>query len=56
MEGLVKSGAFDSIFNNRKIIHENIPNIIQNSKTIFENRIQNQSSLFSEEIILNYEI
>ena len=49
MEGLVKSGAFDSIFNNRKILHENIPNIIQNSKTIFENRIQNQSSLFSEE-------
>jgi len=49
MEGLVKSGAFDAIFNNRKILHENIPNIIQNSKTIFENRIQNQSSLFSDE-------
>jgi len=49
MEGLVKSGAFDSIFNNRKVLYENIPNIIQNSKTIFENRIQNQSSLFSDE-------
>jgi DNA polymerase-3 subunit alpha len=49
MEGLVKSGAFDSIFNNRKILFENIPNIIQNSKTIFENKVQNQSSLFSDE-------
>jgi len=49
LEGLVKAGAFDSIFKNRKVLYENIPNIIQNSKNIFENKIQNQSSLFSEE-------
>ena len=49
LEGLVKAGAFDSIFKNRKILYDNITNIIQNSKTIYENKIQNQSSLFSEE-------
>ena len=49
LEGLVKAGAFDSIFLNRKVIYENITNIIQNSKTIYENKIQNQSSLFTEE-------
>jgi len=46
---LVKAGAFDSIFKNRKNLFENIPNIIQNSKTIHENKTQNQSSLFSDE-------
>ena len=49
LEGLVKAGAFDSIYKNRKVIFENIPNIIQNSKTIYENKLQNQSSLFSDE-------
>ena len=49
LEGLVKAGAFDLIFTNRKVLFENIPNIIQNSKNIYENKIQNQSSLFSEE-------
>tara|TARA_Y100000590_G_scaffold221486_1_gene250666 strand:- start:4331 stop:7756 length:3426 start_codon:yes stop_codon:yes gene_type:complete len=49
LEGLVKAGAFDSIFKNRKILFGNIPNIIQNSKTIYENKLQNQTSLFSEE-------
>ncbi len=49
LEGLVKAGAFDAIFQNRKNLFNNIPNIIQNSKTIHENKIQNQSSLFSEE-------
>ena len=49
LEGLVKAGAFDSIFLNRKILYENIPNIIQNSKTIYENKVQNQSSLFSDD-------
>jgi len=49
LEGLVKAGAFDSIFKNRKNLFDNIPNIIQNSKTIHENKIQNQSSLFSDE-------
>jgi len=49
LEGLVKAGAFDSIFKNRKILYDNIPNIIQNSKTIHENKINNQSSLFLED-------
>ena len=49
LEGLVKAGAFDSIFPNRKVLYENIPNIIQNSKTIYENKIQNQSSLFTDD-------
>ncbi len=49
LEGLVKAGAFDSIFKNRKVLYKNIPNIIQSSKTLYENKIQNQSSLFSEE-------
>ena len=49
LEGLVKAGAFDSIFENRKVLYDNIPNIIQNSKNIYENKIQNQSSLFSDE-------
>jgi len=49
LEGLVKSGAFDNIFQNRKVLYDNIPNIIQNCKTIYDNKIQNQSSLFSED-------
>jgi len=49
LEGLVKAGAFDKIFNNRKVLFNNIPNIIQNLKTIYENKLQNQTSLFTEE-------
>ncbi len=49
LEGLVKAGAFDSIYKNRKAIYENIPNLIQNSKTIYENKLQNQTSLFSDD-------
>ena len=49
LEGLVKAGAFDSIYKNRKNLFNNIPNIIQNSKTIYENKLQNQSSLFSDD-------
>ena len=49
LEGLVKAGAFDSIFEDRKILFENIPNIIQTSKNIYENKINNQTSLFSED-------
>ena len=49
LEGLVKAGAFDSIFTNRKVLYENISNIIQNSKNIYENKVQNQSSLFSDD-------
>lgn len=49
LEGLVKAGAFDSIYKNRKTLYENIPNIIQNSKTIHENKVNNQSSLFTDD-------
>ena len=49
LEGLVKAGAFDSMFKNRKILYDNIPNIILNSKTIYENKIQNQTSLFNDD-------
>jgi DNA polymerase-3 subunit alpha len=49
LEGLVKAGAFDSIFKNRKALYDNISNIIQNSKTIHENKINNQSSLFLDD-------
>ena len=49
LEGLVKAGAFDSIFINRKVLYDNIPNIIQNSKSINENKVQNQSSLFLDD-------
>ena len=49
LEGLVKAGAFDSIFLNRKTLFDNIPNIIQTSKNIHENKANNQSSLFGEE-------
>ena len=49
LEGLVKAGAFDSIYKNRKALYENIPSLIQNSKTIYENKLQNQTSLFSDD-------
>jgi len=49
LEGLVNAGAFDSIFINRKVLFNNIPNIILNSKTIYENKINNQTSLFSDD-------
>jgi DNA polymerase III subunit alpha len=49
LEGLVKAGAFDSIFKNRKVLFENITNIIQTSKNIFENKVNKQSSLFNED-------
>ncbi len=49
LEGLVKAGAFDSIFENRKVLYDNIPNIILNSKNIHENKAQNQTSMFEDE-------
>ncbi len=46
LEGLVKSGAFDSINKNRQSIYDSIPNLIQKSKSIFDNKITNQIDLF----------
>jgi DNA polymerase-3 subunit alpha len=48
LEGLVKAGAFESLENNRKEFHDNIPNIILASKSAFENKINNQINLFNE--------
>ncbi len=50
LEGLVKAGAFDIMYKNRKALFENIPNLIQTSKTLHENKTNNQSSLFNEDI------
>ena len=49
LEALVKAGAFDSIFKNRKKLFNAIPNIIQISKNLYENKIMNQESLFYED-------
>ena len=48
LEGLTKAGAFDSIINNRRSFYDSIPNLIQKSKNIFENKSQNQIDLFSK--------
>ncbi len=49
LEGLVKSGAFDSIKSSRQSIYDSIPKLIQKSKNIFDNKIANQIDLFSPE-------
>ena len=48
LEGLVKAGAFDEIEINRKSLLESIPNIILSSKSISENKLNNQIDLFSD--------
>merc|ERR1711965_1098285 len=49
LEGLVKSGAFDSINNNRQSLFNSIPNFILKTKNMFENKSTNQIDLFSED-------
>jgi len=56
LEGLVKSGAFDSIKNNRQALFNSIPNFILKSKNIFDNKIANQIDLFSSEETKNEDI
>ena len=46
LEGLVKSGAFDKINDNRQSLFKSIPNLILKSKNIFENKLANQIDLF----------
>ncbi len=59
LEGLVKAGAFDSLNNNRQSLFNSIPNLILKSKNIFENKANNQITLFqdndeqSEDILAN---
>ncbi len=49
LEGLVKAGAFDCLEKNRKRLFISIPKILQQSKDIYENKILNQKSLFSDD-------
>ena len=52
LEGLTKAGAFDSIINNRRSFYDSIPNLIQKSKNIFENKTQNQIDYSLKMIIM----
>ena len=56
LEGLVKAGAFDSIYENRQALFNSIPNFIQRSKNIFDNKIANQIDLFSSNQIKDDDI
>ena len=49
LEGLVQSGAFDQLYSNRKSLFNSIPNIIQKSKNIHENKLLNQTDLFENQ-------
>ncbi len=46
LEGLVKAGAFDKLYNNRKSIFNSIPNLITKSKNDYDNKTANQIDLF----------
>ena len=56
LEGLVKAGAFDGIYENRQALFNSIPNFIQKSKNIFDNKIANQIDLFSSNQIKDDDI
>ena len=47
LEGLVKSGAFDVLEENRNKLFSSIPKIISNIKQKYEDKVNNQSSLFA---------
>ncbi len=46
LEGLVKSGAFDSLNVNRQSLYNSIPNLILKSKNTYENKSTHQIDLF----------
>jgi len=48
LEGLVKAGAFDELETNRHSLLNSIPKLIQTNKILWEEKISNQNSLFSE--------
>ncbi len=50
LEGLVKAGAFDELFSDRGSLLKAIPKIIQFNKTLWEEKISNQTSLFSNKL------
>ena len=56
LEGLVKSGAFDNIYENRQSLFNSIPNFILKSKNIFDNKIANQIDLFAADQIKDDDI
>ena len=49
LEGLVKSGSFDELENDRNSIMQSIPKIIQQNKVFFEEKMSNQSNLFENQ-------
>ena len=48
LEGLVKAGAFDDLNSNRQSLFNSISNFIIKSKSIYENKSNNQIELFQE--------
>ena len=48
LEGLVKAGAFDDLENNRNSLLNSIPKLIQLNKSISDEKLSNQSSLFEK--------
>ena len=56
LEGLVKSGAFDSLNSNRQSLFNSIPNFITKSKNVFENKSTNQIDLFGDNHFADDEI
>ena len=53
LEGLVKAGAFDNLFQSRSSLYNAIPKIILKSKNNFENKEANQINLFGSDDDLN---
>ena len=47
LEGLVKAGAFDELYNDRSSFLRAIPKIIQENKKLWDEKISNQTSLFT---------
>ena len=45
---MVKAGAFDNLNKNRQSLFNSIPNFIQKTKKIFDNKTANQIDLFGE--------
>ena len=56
LEGLVKAGAFDSIYSDRHSLINSIPKMIQINKSLWEDKTSNQNSLFSEKSVLEDDI
>ena len=56
LEGLVKAGAFDNIYDNRQALFDSIPNFILKTKNIFENKVTNQIDLFETDETQDNEI